>query len=83
MSTIYNIYLWIDGNCFFLSGGGQEHGALVRLFPRNVKTAEPIHILCGTSHDPREGLWMLRIKKSSVKIFCFIKEEMLKDWAHI
>ena len=31
----------------------------VRLYPINVKTAEPIRakILCGTSHETREGLW--------------------------
>ena len=42
----------------------------VRLYPINVKTAEPIyraHIFCGTSHYPRKGLCMLRITKISLQ----------------
>ena len=31
------------------------------LYPINAKTAEPIaQILCRTSHDPRERLWMMK-----------------------
>ena len=37
------------------------------MYQTNVlKTAQPIdraQILCGTSHDPGEGLWMLKITK--------------------
>ena len=35
------------------------------VYPINVKTAEPI--LFKTSHEPREGLWMLRISKLASK----------------
>ena len=31
-------------------------------------------ILCGTSHDPREGLWMLRITKTCIQtLLIFVK----------
>ena len=37
----------------------------VCLYPINVKTAEPIgpKFFCGTSRDPREGLWMIEFSK--------------------
>ena len=36
-------------------------------------------ILCRTSRDPREGLWMIKIKKSCVlKFFIFV--QILKSW---
>ena len=31
-------------------------------------------ILCGTSHDPREGLWMLRITKSCLPQFLILRK---------
>ena len=52
----------------------------VRLYPINVRTAEPIGpIFCGTSCDPREVLWMidwicenLKIHEKNRKVFvCF------------
>ena len=30
-------------------------------------------IFCGTSHDPREGLWIVKIKKIVFKRFLFYK----------
>lgn len=38
-----------------------------RLYPKNMKTAELIslaQIMCGTSHNPMESLWMLGITKN-------------------
>ena len=32
------------------------------------------HIFCGSSRDPREGLWMIKFKKKlCLKVFCFCK----------
>ena len=38
----------------------------VRLYPINVKMAEPIAgpNLCGISHDPSESLWTIKIGKN-------------------
>ena len=40
-----------------------KFGLSVCLYPINVKTAEPIgpKFYCGTSRDPREGLWKIKI----------------------
>ena len=39
-----------------------------RLYGRTDRT----QILCGTSHDPKEGLWMLKITKIVSKSFLFL-----------
>ena len=37
-------------------------------------------ILCGTSHDPREGLRMLRVTKSCIpKLLIFVKSEKMRE----
>ena len=45
------------------------------LYLINVKTAEPIgaQILCGTSHGPEEGLWMIILKISLQQYTIFIQ----------
>ena len=43
----------------------------VCLLPINVKTSELHNIFCGTSHDPRQGLWVVSIEIFAFKILIF------------
>ena len=47
----------------------------VRLYPMNVKTAEQDPNLCGTSHDPSEGLWKPKITKNCGQTFFKMREK--------
>ena len=49
----------------------------VRLYPMNVKTAEQGPNLCGTSHDPSEGLWKPKITKNCGQTFLKMREKIL------
>ena len=73
---VWNIFSQYRANIFRYIDHLQYHiyNLLVcppaRLYQINVKTAEPIrHIFCGTSHDPRGGLRMLKITKFVSKFF--------------
>ena len=50
--------------------------SVVYLFVSNKRQngwTDPAQIYCGTSHEPREGLWIVIIKKNSFKNFWFFK----------
>ena len=50
-----SIYILCLSVCLFVSNKHQ-HG-----------WTDQAHILCGTLHDPREGLWMIKISKISLQ----------------
>ena len=51
--SLYTLLVWVS----------------ICLYPTNVKKAEPIgaQILCGTSHDPREGFWNIKIGRKKIR----------------
>ena len=60
--TIFYLYIYFAclSVCPFVSNKRQNGGT------------DRAKILCGTSHDPREGLWMLEITKFVHKSFWFL-----------
>ena len=58
-------------------------GCVACLYKKNVKTAEPIGPIFYDGHDPREGLWMLKIRKMCLQIIFFrkiLKIREKKSW---
>ena len=74
-ATLSGVLHGIVHRCFLDTVTGYYHQniriytLLVCLYPVNVKTTKTIvaNFFCGNSHDPRKGLWMIKISKINLK----------------